>query len=148
MEEREPRHHPTIEREYRDERIAVTWEPALCTHTANCLRGLPEVFDARRRPWIDISEADADEIARVVETCPTGALHYTRLDGGPQEQHAETTVQPVRNGPLYVRGPVEIRAPDGTLIRRDTRLALCRCGASKNKPYCDNSHRAERFRAD
>jgi CDGSH-type Zn-finger protein len=47
-----------------------------------------------------------------------------------------------------VRGDIEILAPDGTVLRRDTRLALCRCGGSEHKPFCDNSHRMNGFHAD
>ena len=74
--------------------------------------------------------------------CPTGALHFRRLDGGEQEApQAKTTVEPRPNGPLFVRGWVRIVDDEGRLIREDTRLALCRCGASANKPFCDGSHR-------
>jgi hypothetical protein len=74
-------------------------------------------------------------------TCPTGALHFRRLDGGAQEEpDAETTIEPRPNGPLFVRGRVRIVDSEGELIRQDTRVALCRCGASKNKPFCDGSH--------
>lgn len=108
----------------------------------NCVRGLPQVFDPDARPWVVVDAADADAIAAAVESCPTGALHYRRLDGGPQEQpQAVTTIEPRPNGPLFVRGVVRIRHPDGGLMREDTRLALCRCGASENKPFCDGSHR-------
>ena len=134
------------DREYRTDEIAVSWEPALCIHTANCIRSLPRVFNPMDRPWVHIEAATADEIATAVMRCPTGALHFRRLDGGPQEPiPEETTVLVVPNGPLYVRGDIEITSPSGETIRRDTRLALCRCGASNNKPFCDNTHRLIRF---
>jgi uncharacterized Fe-S cluster protein YjdI len=59
---------------YEDDRIRVYWEPAKCTHSANCLRTLPEVFNLKRRPWIDISAAKAEDIKRCIETCPSRAL--------------------------------------------------------------------------
>ncbi len=134
-------------REYRTEAIAVSWEPALCIHTTNCIRSLPQVFDPRDRPWVHIDAASADAIATAVMRCPTGALHFRRLDGGPQEPvPEETTVLVVPNGPLYVRGDVEIKAPGGETIRHDTRMALCRCGFSKYKPFCHNTHRLIGFR--
>jgi CDGSH-type Zn-finger protein len=115
----------------------------------SCVRGLPQVFKPEARPWVAVDGADADAIAATVETCPTGALHYRRLDGGPQEQPPEnTTVEPRPNGPLFVRGHVRIVDEDGQLIREDTRAALCRCGASENKPFCDGSHRRIGFRTD
>ena len=93
------------------------------------------------RPWVVVDAADADAVAAAIESCPTGALHYRRVDGGREEQQpAETTVEPRPNGPLFVRGAVRIVDPDGHLIREVTRVALCRCGASENKPFCDGSH--------
>ena len=144
----EERKRPGVEREYRNDRLVVYWEPKYCIHSANCIRGLPQVFNPQRRPWIEIDAASADEIAATVMRCPTGALSFARLDGGPDETpSAETTVMPRPNGPLFVRGDLRITAPDGTLIREATRMALCRCGQSENKPFCDGSHRRVGFRA-
>ena len=136
LKERGPR------RVYGNDAIEVHWEPRLCIHVRNCVRQLGQVFDPSARPWIDVDAADPDAIAQTVLTCPTGALHFRRLDGGEEEvTDAETTVEPRPNGPLFVRGPVKIVDADGRIIREDTRVALCRCGASKNKPFCDGSHR-------
>ena len=72
--------------------------------------------------------------------CPTGALHFERKDGGAAEPALETnTVRLRERGPLYLRGDIELRLADGVVVQ-DTRMALCRCGASQNKPFCDNSH--------
>jgi uncharacterized Fe-S cluster protein YjdI len=144
----EERHRPAVERDYDREGIRVHWEPGLCIHVANCIRGLPRVFDPNARPWVDASAADADEIAGVVATCPTGALSFTRTDGAQGEAPAvPTTIQPRLNGPLFVRGDLEVIGTDGKVIRKATRLALCRCGHSANKPFCDLSHRAVGFRS-
>jgi CDGSH-type Zn-finger protein len=82
----------------------------------------------------------ADKVAAVVEQCPSGALHYVRKDGGaaeiPDEQNALLVS---RDGPLFIRGELELLLPDGS-VSKETRLTLCRCGASTHKPYCDNSH--------
>ncbi len=138
----EERKRPGVLREYGDEQITVFWEPQYCIHTAMCMMGQPEVFDSGRRPWIDISRADADEIAQVVMTCPTGALHFKRLDGGEQESAPEeTSVQPRKNGPLFVRGRVKVVDIQGNVVREATRAALCRCGGSGNKPFCDGTHK-------
>ena len=145
--ENEERKRLGVERVYRNDQIAVLWEPKLCIHAGYCFRGLPEVFQPESRPWVKVDAATADKIAEVVMTCPTGALHFERLDGGPQEpQPQETTINARPNGPLYVRGHVRITGPGGTLIREDTRVALCRCGHSENKPFCDASHRRVGFR--
>ena len=145
--ENELRKEHGVERVYRNGQIAVRWEPSLCIHAGNCFRGLPEVFQPQSRPWVKVDAATAEKIAEVVMTCPTGALHFERLDGGPQEpQLDETTINARPNGPLYIRGHVKIRGPGGRLLREDTRVALCRCGQSGNKPFCDGTHRRVGFR--
>jgi len=129
-------------RVYANDSIEVYWEPRLCIHVRKCVLGLPKVFDSERRPWVDVDAADPASIAKTILDCPTGALHFRRLDGGAQEEpEPETTVEPWPNGPLFVRGHMRILADDGTVLREDTRIALCRCGASRNKPFCDGSHR-------
>lgn len=128
-------------RHYTSEAIDITYDARRCIHAAECVRGLPEVFDTDRRPWILPSAASADAISAVIEKCPSGALHYTRRDGRPAESPPEqTTIAPVPGGPLYVRGLIQLRSADGRLLVEDTRAALCRCGQSENKPFCDNSH--------
>lgn len=135
-------------RVYEDARIRVLWEPSLCIHTKRCVSGLPEVFDVGARPWIRVEAAEADRIAETVATCPTGALHFDRLDGGKQEEPAaETVVEPRPNGPLFLRGRIRIEDANGNVVREDTRVALCRCGGSANKPFCDGSHRTNGFTA-
>ena len=138
---------PEVERVYRNDRIAVYWEPKLCIHVGECFGGLPEVFEPAAQPWVNVDGASPEEIAEVVSRCPTGALHFERLDGGAQEPEPdEITIQAKRNGPLFVRGRVKLLAEDGRVVRDDTRIALCRCGHSANKPFCDGSHRKVRFR--
>ena len=134
-------------KDYSTGEITVIWEPEFCIHVANCIWGLPEVFNPRDRPWVHADQAAPDEIARVVMTCPTGALHFQRSDDGDQEPVPDqTTVTVAANGPLFLHGNIEVRDAQGNLIRRDTRMALCRCGHSRNKPFCDNSHLMIGFR--
>jgi CDGSH-type Zn-finger protein/uncharacterized Fe-S cluster protein YjdI len=148
FDENEQRKQPGVARVYRNAQIVVSWEPKLCIHAGNCYRNLPDVFKPQSRPWVLVDAATADEIAEAVMTCPTGALHFERLDGGPQEPQPEETIIDVRlNGPLFIQGPMRIVGSGGHLIREDTRLALCRCGHSENKPFCDGSHRRIGFRA-
>jgi len=135
-----------LTREYTGRGIRVEWYASRCIHVGECIRAMPRVFDSRRRPWVDLtfSEAEADAVAEAVLRCPTGALHFERLDGGPQEVAAPgVRATPIPKGPLYLRGDVEIFDEAGQLIRRDTRMAICRCGKSRHQPFCDNSHRAK-----
>jgi CDGSH-type Zn-finger protein/uncharacterized Fe-S cluster protein YjdI len=126
---------------YKGKSITVRFCMDRCTHVAECLIGLPEVFDTRRRPWVSPDAATADEVAEVIERCPTGSLHYVRTDGGPNEAvPLENRLVVEENGPLYAKGDLVIESDDGTPPFRDTRIAFCRCGASKHKPFCDNRH--------
>lgn len=132
---------------YYSENITVTFDPQRCIHSADCIHGLPEVFDVEKRPWINPENADPDSVAEVVTRCPTGALQFSRKDNGDEEPvPEENTVTIAKDGPLYVRGNFEIKEHDGTTFLEDTRVALCRCGESLNKPFCDNSHKNSGFR--
>ena len=134
---------------FESEQIIVHWDYHRCIHVEACIQSLPAVFDRYRRPWIDPSQATADEVAAACERCPTGALHYERLDNGPAEALAEANrITVCSNGPLYARGNVHVQDPEGEDILSDTRVALCRCGHSKNKPLCDGSHEEAKFEAE
>jgi uncharacterized Fe-S cluster protein YjdI len=63
---------------YEGDGITVTFDPPLCIHSGKCVRGLPAVFDVKRKRWIDVSAASADAIAEQVARCPSGALQATR----------------------------------------------------------------------
>jgi CDGSH-type Zn-finger protein/uncharacterized Fe-S cluster protein YjdI len=124
----------------------VTFDGPRCIHAAECVRGLPAVFDRNRRPWILPDGAAADAVATVIERCPTGALHYERIDGGPAEEpDAANTIRVRADGPYYVRGRLRVVTADGALVAEDVRLAFCRCGHSQHKPFCDNAHIAAGF---
>ena len=134
--------------EYDGAEITVTYDVKRCIHARECVRGLPEVFDPEKRPWIAPDDADADDLAEVITRCPTGALHFERRDGGWEETvPEENTVSVVADGPLYARGDVEVVGEEGEELLSDTRVAFCRCGASANKPLCDNSHLDVEFEA-
>lgn len=126
--------------EYHGKDIEVTYDHNRCIHVRECVEGLPGVFDPNQRPWIDADNADADEVARVIERCPTGALHYERTDdGAPESVPPRNTVTATANGPLYLHGDIVIRSNDDVVLE-DTRVGLCRCGHTMNEPLCDNSH--------
>ncbi len=132
-------------RRYESDAVVVGYHTARCIHAAECVARLPSVFDPGARPWIRPAEAGADAIARVVEACPSGALFHERRDGGdPERAPDRNTIEVVPDGPVYVRGRIRLRLPGGE-VREETRVALCRCGASAMKPYCDGSHRAAGF---
>ncbi|MEJ2482483.1 MAG: CDGSH iron-sulfur domain-containing protein [Gemmatimonadota bacterium] len=134
--------------EYEGSAIRITYDARRCIHAAECVRGLPEVFDTDRRPWIDADGAEADEVSEVIRRCPTGALQYERIDGGAQESPAaEAEIRVTADGPLFVSGDVVVLDAGTRVLTRETRAAFCRCGASANQPWCDGSHTEAGFRA-
>lgn len=126
---------------YEGKSIRVLFDAQRCIHAGECVRGLPAAFSGDNKPWIQPDAASADEVAAVVAKCPTGALQYERLDeGAAEEVPTENTVTISADGPLFVQGDIEVVDKEGSLLVEGSRLALCRCGASKNMPLCDNSH--------
>lgn len=125
----------------------VQWDERLCIHIGECGRANNELFVGGRQPWCQPDLVTPEEVADVVLRCPSGALTFRRKDGGPAETPVkENTVTVAHNGPLYVRGDLEIEGAADDMGGVRFRAALCRCGQSKNKPFCDNSHEAAGFR--
>lgn len=120
--------------------VTVTYDLKRCIHAAACVKGSPAVFDPNKKPWIDPDQADAAQVTEVIMKCPTGALKFVPHEGEAEAVPAENTVSIDPDGPLYARGNIQIKTSDGTVVLEDTRVALCRCGASRNKPICDGSH--------
>jgi uncharacterized Fe-S cluster protein YjdI len=138
-------HSPRRLQTYATDAITVTFDPTRCIHAAECIRTAPAVFDSRRLRWIRPELGDPDLIRTAVHRCPTGALAYS-LPNGPAEAPDPAAIRLDRDGPLHVRGDIRVEAEDGRVIAEGIRMALCRCGATKNAPFCDGSHRAIAFR--
>jgi len=132
---------PEIE-EARAPNAVLRFEGKRCIHSRNCVLGAPDVFLANvKGPWLHPEAVRADELAAIAESCPSGAITYERTDGGPQERAPKVNVVRVReNGPLAVHGAIALEGR-GAMFR----ATLCRCGASKNKPFCDGSHASVPF---
>ena len=125
----------------------VAWDGRLCIHLSECTRAKGDIFESGRNPWCQSDGADCDYVAEVVLRCPTGALTYRRKDGGVEEApEPENTIMVSSHGPLYVRGDLLIDGAAEDMPGVRFRAALCRCGESKNKPFCDNSHEEAGFR--
>jgi len=130
--------------EYRGEKIVVRFEGGKCIHSRNCVLGRPEVFQANvPGAWIKPDNVSADEVVGAALACPSGAITFERIDGGTQEAPPPVNLARVReNGPLAIHADLRI----GNAVSH-LRATLCRCGASKNKPYCDGSHTTAGFRS-
>ncbi|MCM2386836.1 (4Fe-4S)-binding protein [Streptomyces albipurpureus] len=124
-------------KEYPGREITVTFASRRCLHAAECVRGLPQVFDLERRPWISPDDAPADLVAEIVRRCPSGALRYWYADGATETPDRPTSVASTPSGQLVLRGDLAIWSAG--VEHHETRVTLCGCGASGNRPYCDQS---------
>jgi CDGSH-type Zn-finger protein len=127
-------------REVRGRDITFTDDQTLCTHAGFCSRRDTDVWDMMR------DSADPEvraQMERMIGLCPSG-----RLAMEPPAEPGEPGILLERDGPIWVRGAVQLRAADGTAYEVRGHMALCRCGASRNKPFCDDSHKEVGFRDD
>ena len=132
--------------DYAAEAITIHDNRGTCAHAGRCTDGLKEVFRLRQEPFILATAASADQIAAVIDTCPSGALSYSidgieHRDGG-----GDPVVGYVPNGPYVVRGGAaalkDVPQGEGASTKR---FALCRCGHSTNKPFCSGAHWNHQF---
>jgi uncharacterized Fe-S cluster protein YjdI len=134
-----------LTKEYATDEIVVEWEPRLCMHSQNCVRSLPQVFDDSRRPWVSVSAATADEVEAAVALCPSGALRTRRLGAPTARRQQGSEVRASEDGPLLLSGGVRVLDAEGTVLYEGEKAALCRCGGSSNKPFCDGTHKKNGF---
>lgn len=128
-------------KEYTNDEVTIVWKPEICIHSGICVRGLAEVFKPKEKPWIKIDAASTEALIKQVKACPSGALSYYMNDENDKTSELlETKVEVLENGPLLVYGTLKVTHKDGKEETKNKTTAFCRCGASKNKPYCDGSH--------
>ncbi len=133
---------------YQGKEVDITFDRRLCIHVGECGRAKNKLFVAERDPWCVPDEVKAEMAIDVVRRCPSGALSYQPKNPDLPAETAppENAVHVVNNGPLYVTGDLEIVGADETMPAVKFRAALCRCGLSKNKPFCDGAHEEGQFR--
>ncbi len=136
-----------IIKKYTNGEVTVVWQPSKCIHSTICFRGLPDVFDPAKRPWVNIQGAATERIVDQVKACPSGALSYfMNAEEGSQPAtqaaagSAQVVVETVQNGPLLVTGAIGVKDKSGNIVMKEKTTAFCRCGGSNNKPYCDGTH--------
>ncbi len=126
--------------DYVGNEITIHDNRAICAHAGFCTDNLRSVWDSKRTPWIDPNGAEAAEIMAVVRMCPSGALSYSIGGVESRDRERGPAVLVSSNGPYYVTGSIElVDAPWGQGASLE-HYALCRCGGSKNKPFCDGTH--------
>lgn len=147
---------PKDTHKYTNDEVTVVWKPDTCIHSTACWKGLIAVFNPKERPWIKMDGATTEQIIEQVRKCPSGALSYFMNEEIAGQQPAETVIAEAAqimkikvtpNGPYLVESECMIVHADGKEETKTGTVALCRCGASANKPYCDGSHRKVDFKA-
>ena len=137
-----------MKKEYSNGEVTIIWQPEKCIHSAVCVKGLPDVFKPREKPWINPEAASTDQLVEQVKKCPSGALTFRMNNNEPTDVSMDTAsleIQVIPNGPYLVNGKITIAHADGTKEQKDSTTAFCRCGASSTKPFCDGSHRKNGF---
>lgn len=125
--------------------IDVHFDRRLCIHVGECGCSEGDLFVGDRQPWCVPDLVPKAQVREVVERCPSGALTYTDKSGSPETPPPENQATVAYDGPLYLTGDLAIEGAAEDMPGVRFRAALCRCGASKNKPFCDNSHREAGF---
>jgi CDGSH-type Zn-finger protein len=142
-------------KDYVGKKITVHDNRRICSHATECVNNLPSVFRLNARPWIDPDGANVEEVINTIRKCPSGALSYS-IDGiehrDQNDRNPLVTVS--KDGPYLITGGIELIGGDAnnTIQFGDgaskEHYTLCRCGASKNKPFCDGMHKVINFKDD
>ena len=125
---------------YHGKKITIHDNRSLCAHAGYCTEGLPAVFRPSQDPFVDPDGASIEEIIDIVNRCPSGALSYSLEDESETRVISEASIFIAPDGPYIVKGKVVLLDTEKGKGASETHCTLCRCGASKNKPFCDGSH--------
>lgn len=124
---------------YEGKHITIYDNRGVCSHRGHCTDNLPTVFKQGVEPWIDPDGADPKEIARVIRMCPSGTLSYEWNGTRYIQWEQNPLLRFHKNGPIEVEGSIELRDEEGSTPPTMDHYTLCRCGGSKNKPFCDGT---------
>ena len=120
--------------------VTVSYTPVLCTHAAQCQAKAGSVFKPHEKPWVQPEHGTLEEISEVMAACPSGAL---RIGIGHLEPRHITSdevgITVEKDGPYHVTN-VDLEAEFNGVGASEAKYSLCRCGLSKNKPFCDGTH--------
>ena len=137
----EKKHGPKA---YKGEKITVYYDRYLCKHIGKCTHGFPEVFNIQKTPWIDPEQTqEVEKLIEVIKKCPSGALSYALEDGKRETEYNDTEkIKIEKNGSINISGGVRLIDDNNSEALLDSKehYSLCRCGASKHKPFCDGTH--------
>tara|TARA_R110002051_G_scaffold70772_1_gene127495 strand:+ start:59887 stop:60321 length:435 start_codon:yes stop_codon:yes gene_type:complete len=138
-----------IIKEYTNGKLIVVWKPQKCIHAKVCVHMLPNVYDPNKRPWITPESAETAALKKQINECPSGALTYylknDKMEENELKDQCITDILVANNGPLKIKGNLQIQLASGEIVTKEGTTGFCRCGVSENKPFCDGSHRKIEF---
>ena len=144
---------PKTTHKYTNGEVTIVWKPDTCIHSRISWTELRAVFDPAQRPWINMDGDSTEKIIAQVRKCPSGALSYfmnnekdPAADTVTGEAATMTKIEVSPNGPILVHTDCTITHSNGGQEIRKGITALCRCGGSANKPFCDGTHRKIDFK--
>ncbi len=134
---------------YTGKKITIHDNRGICAHAGRCTDGLSSVFRLNEEPWIHPDAADVEEIIATIKKCPSGALSYSVDDVEHRDRdNNEPAIFIAPNGPYVVSGGPDLVDTERCEGSSKEHFTMCRCGGSKNKPFCDGTHWSNNFRDD
>ena len=133
---------------YQGKNITIIDNRGICAHTGHCTNDLPHMFRMKTEPWIDPDAEENETVIKTIRKCPSGALSYSIDDKVHDSIKREPAIIVSKDGPYFVQGGIAFEDPNGDVTESSEHYALCRCGGSKNKPFCDGSHWYNEFKND
>ena len=129
-----------IIQEYQGEKIKIIFNRSICAGASKCANSYPSIYKSAAEDWINPDGASVDEVINSVKACPSGALSYEIDSRKTFESHDVESVEIIKGGPINFKGKIELEDVKWSSFANKEKFALCRCGASKNKPFCDYTH--------
>ena len=130
-----------ILQEYKGKEINITFNRSICSGADYCVKKFPNIYSTgSRQNWIDPDKGSIKEVIRSIKNCPSGALSYEQNSKREFENFDKPTLHIIKRGPLNVKGDFELKGIKFSTHANEHKYALCRCGNSKNKPFCDYTH--------
>ena len=131
---------------YEGKEVTVHFSKLLCSHAGECGKRARNIFNVKERPWVKPDEGALDEVKEVVANCPSGALRLELKDGPEAITNENVEIRVEANGPYWLRN-IDMPADYWADGQSEKKYVLCRCGMSKNKPFCDGTHYEDGWRS-
>jgi len=131
---------PDAMEDYEGKNITIHDNRGVCSHRGHCTDNLPDVFRMKHKPWINPDADNPEDEARVIKMCPSGALSYTKDGVLFKDLKGDFRIVISKDGPYDAEGGIEFKDQDENTPESHEHFTLCRCGGSKNKPFCDGKH--------